>query len=82
MALFFTDYSIGWLGLRDACWKYIYDMDSRRSKLFDVCVDPGERDDKSRAQPERVRIYRSNLEQWIRNRSAPVHYASMGGPDD
>ncbi len=82
MALFFTDYSIGWLGLRDACWKYIYDMDSRRSKLFDVCVDPGELDDKSRTQPERVRIYRSNLEQWIRNRSAPVHYASMGGPDD
>ena len=23
MALFFTDYSIGWLGLADGCWKYL-----------------------------------------------------------
>lgn len=65
MALFFTDYSLGWLGLRDACWKYIYEMDSRRSKLFDVCKDPGELDDQSVVQSERVNIYRSNLERWI-----------------
>lgn len=65
MALFFTDYSLGWLGLRDSCWKYIYELDSHRSKLFDVCMDPGELDDKSLSQSERVRIYRSNLERWI-----------------
>ncbi len=65
MALFFTDYSLGWLGLRDACWKYVYEMDSRRSKLFDVCTDPGERDDKSPGQSERVQIYRDSLERWI-----------------
>lgn len=65
MALFFTDYSLGWLGLRDACWKFIYEMDSGRSKLFDVCQDPGELDDKSPGQRDRVQIYRSNLERWI-----------------
>src|SRR5205085_7026945 len=31
MALFFTDYSIGWLGLTDGCWKYLLEMDSGRS---------------------------------------------------
>ena len=40
MALFFTDYSIGWLGLADGCWKYLFEMDSNRSRLFDVCGDP------------------------------------------
>lgn len=65
MALFFTDYSLGWLGLRDSCWKYIYEMGSHRSKLFDVCEDPSELDDRSLAQSERVQIYRSNLEGWI-----------------
>jgi hypothetical protein len=41
-ALFFTDYALGWLGLRDGCWKYIYGMDARRSQLYDVCRDPAE----------------------------------------
>ena len=65
MALFFTDYSLPWLGLRDDCWKYIYEMDSRRSKLFDVCRDPGELDDKSAREGERVQVYRSRLLRWI-----------------
>lgn len=67
MSLFFTDYSLGWLGLRDGCWKYLYEMDAGRSRLFDVCSDPGERENLSLAQNERVRAYRAGLEQWIGN---------------
>jgi len=64
MALFYTDYTLGWLGLRDGCWKYAYEIDSRRSRLFDVCADPGETADRSREETRRVDAYRDRLEQW------------------
>ena len=47
MALFFTDYSLGFLGLYDSCWKMIFETDSRRSRLYDVCADPQETQDLS-----------------------------------
>jgi lipoteichoic acid synthase len=64
MALFFTDYSLGFLGLRDGCWKNIFAVDSGRSSLFDVCRDPGETADLSAGQVARVRAYQSRLETW------------------
>jgi len=64
MALFLTDYSLGWLGLRDGCLKYLYEIDAQRSKLFDVCVDPGEQHDVSARDPDRVARYRDQIEQW------------------
>jgi glucan phosphoethanolaminetransferase (alkaline phosphatase superfamily) len=68
MALFYTDYSLGWLGLRDECWKYLFEMGSKRSRLFDVCVDPGEMSDKAAERPDRVSAYRARLEQWSATR--------------
>jgi arylsulfatase A-like enzyme len=68
MALFYTDYSLGWLGLRDECWKYLFEMGSKRSRLFDVCVDPGEMSDKAADHPDRVSAYRARLEQWSATR--------------
>jgi arylsulfatase A-like enzyme len=65
MALFFTDYSLGFLGLYDSCWKYIFEIGSRRSKLFNLCRDPGETVDQSAAESARVDAYRRNLEMWI-----------------
>jgi Sulfatase len=64
MALFFTDYSIGWLGLADGCWKYLYDMDAGRSRLFDVCADPGEVRDRAQEFPGRVAAYRERVRTW------------------
>jgi sulfatase-like protein len=64
MALFFTDYSIGWLGLADGCWKYLLEMDSSRSRLFDVCADPGEKRDRGPEFPERVSGYRARVTEW------------------
>ncbi|HYN09199.1 MAG TPA: sulfatase [Vicinamibacterales bacterium] len=64
MALFYTDYTLGWLGLRDGCWKLLYEIESRRSRLFDVCADPGEKADRSEAEPVRVATYRDRLERW------------------
>ena len=64
LSLFFTDYSLGWLGLADECWKYLYQLEAQRSYLFDVCVDPGEVMDRSAEQPARVAAYRDRVLQW------------------
>jgi arylsulfatase A-like enzyme len=65
MALFFTDYSLGFLGLYDSCWKMIFETDSRRSRLYDVCADPQETQDLSLREEARVVAYRASLERWI-----------------
>jgi phosphoglycerol transferase MdoB-like AlkP superfamily enzyme len=64
MALFYTDYSLSLMGLRDGCWKYVYELDSGRSRLFDLCEDAEESRDTSTLQPERVAAYRARLERW------------------
>ena len=64
MALFYTDYSLSLMGLRDGCWKFIYELDSGRSKLFDLCQDSGESTDLSGVYPERVTAYRERVERW------------------
>jgi arylsulfatase A-like enzyme len=64
MALFFTDYARGWLGLRDGCWKYLFETDASRSKLFDVCADPGETRDRAADEAARVDAYRDRLLAW------------------
>jgi arylsulfatase A-like enzyme len=64
MALFFTDYSLTLMGLRDGCWKYIYELDSGRSKLFDLCADASESVDLSASNPDAVTSYRERLLRW------------------
>jgi hypothetical protein len=64
MALFFTDYSLGWLGLADGCWTYRFQVESARSSLYDACADPGETTDRSRELGDRVQAYRTRLEGW------------------
>ncbi|HTG14642.1 MAG TPA: sulfatase/phosphatase domain-containing protein, partial [Blastocatellia bacterium] len=64
MALFYTDYSLSLMGLRDGCWKYVYELDSGRSRLFDLCEDAEESRDRSTLQPERVAAYKARLARW------------------
>ena len=66
MALFFTDYSLGWLGLRDGCWKYTYETAAEWSRLYDVCADPAETRDVSKFDRARVDKYRAIVSRWIR----------------
>ena len=72
MALFYTDYALGWLGLRDDCWKYVYEVEGRRSQLFDLCRDPNEGVDVAPAHAERVAIYRERVEQWAAAQRAKI----------
>lgn len=64
IAPFFADYSLGWVGLRDGCWKYQFNMNAAQSHLFDVCRDPGETVNRAADQPERVITYRKTLTNW------------------
>ena len=64
MALFFTDYSLGLLGLRDGHWKFIHELESGRSKLFNLESDPHERTDLAASSKTRVAAYRDHLLRW------------------
>ena len=64
MALFQTDYAIGWLGLRDRCWKAIVEVETHRARLFDVCVDPTETVDRLAEHRDLADAYRDRLERW------------------
>jgi phosphoglycerol transferase MdoB-like AlkP superfamily enzyme len=64
MALFYTDYSLPLVGLRDGQWKFIYELDSRRSKLYDLDADYHESKDFSASQPRLVAAYRDRLLEW------------------
>ena len=67
MALFCTDYSQGLLGLRDERWKFIHNLDTGRSQLFNLEGDPVELSDLSAQYPERVEAYRAHLVHWSAN---------------
>jgi glucan phosphoethanolaminetransferase (alkaline phosphatase superfamily) len=64
MALFFADYSLGLLGLRDGPWKFIYEIDSGRAKLFDLDRDPRESSDLSAREAARASWYRQVVRGW------------------
>src|SRR5207247_1081011 len=64
MALFYTDYSLGLLGLRDGRWKFVYELESGRAKLFDLATDPEETKNLAIQEPERVKAYRGHLKSW------------------
>ena len=66
MALFFADYSLGLLGLRDSEWKYEYEIASDRSRLFNLQKDPAESANLSSAEPARVSWYRQVVTGWAR----------------
>jgi len=64
MALFYSDYSVGLLGLQDGCLKYQLDIDASRSRLFDTCADPGETRDIAAIHSDRIRPYSERLRNW------------------
>jgi arylsulfatase A-like enzyme len=72
LALFFTDYSLGWLGLRDGPWKFIFEIESGRMKLFDLGTDPAERTDLSDVQQARAAAYREHVKAWCATQRALI----------
>jgi len=77
MALFFTDYSLGLLGLRDGRWKFIYETGSGRVRLFDLERDPGERSDVSAREAARVSWYSRVVRGWSSAQKSYIARAAM-----
>ena len=64
MALFFTDYSRPLVGLRDGRWKFVYELDTARGRLFDMERDPAETTDVSAQMEGRAAWYAERLRSW------------------
>jgi hypothetical protein len=64
MALFFADYSLGLLGLRDGRWKFVYEIGSGRARLFDLEHDPKEMSDLSAREAARTSWYGQVVRGW------------------
>jgi len=79
MALFFTDYSLGFLGLRDGSWKFVHEIEGSRSKLFNLSSDPGERQDLSGRFSERAAAYREHLLEWSGSQRELIRRAGQEG---
>jgi hypothetical protein len=65
MAFFYADYSLRLLGLRDGNLKYIHELDSSRSRIFDLASDPFESHDLAADHAEEVRWYSQRLRWWL-----------------
>jgi Sulfatase len=64
MAFFFADYSLRLLGLRDGNLKCIHELDSNRSRLYDLDHDPLESHDIAAAHVELVRWCEERAGSW------------------
>jgi hypothetical protein len=81
MALFFTDYSLPLVGLRDGPRKFIHDLRSGRSRLFNVEQDPDESIDLAPQYEKDASRYAEVLAAWVAARqqafSAPASVATL-----
>jgi arylsulfatase A-like enzyme len=80
VARFYTDHTIWQMGLRSGRWKLIHEVESGRSKLFDLAKDPGETVDLAASERERVRRYEAHLAGWgARARERVLGYRAIVG---
>ncbi len=64
-ALFFADYSLGLVGLRDGPMKFIHELESGRSRLFDLETDPKESVNLAERRADSTRTYADRLKRWV-----------------
>ncbi|MBL8896062.1 MAG: sulfatase-like hydrolase/transferase [Planctomycetes bacterium] len=63
-ALFFADYGLPLIGLREGRWKWIQELSSGRSELYDLVLDPGEQQDLGAAEPARCADFARRSRAW------------------
>jgi hypothetical protein len=71
-ALFFTDYSLPLVGLRDGRWKLIAELGTAHARLFDLDVDPQETRNVAGLNVPQVDAWRRQLEGWVAAQKALV----------
>jgi glucan phosphoethanolaminetransferase (alkaline phosphatase superfamily) len=73
-ALFFADYSLRLAGVRDGSLKYIRDIGSGRSHLFDLERDPAELNDISASDADEAARYAGLIHAWF---GRPLRFARL-----
>jgi glucan phosphoethanolaminetransferase (alkaline phosphatase superfamily) len=79
MALFFADYSLGLLGLRDGRWKFIYEIGSGRTELFDLDRDPREILNLTADHAQSASWYGTVVRSWARAQEHYIAHAAVEG---
>jgi phosphoglycerol transferase MdoB-like AlkP superfamily enzyme len=64
LSLFYTDYSLALLGLREADWKFIYELEGGRSRLYNLSIDPSESKNLAGLYVDRSNQYAKRVQQW------------------
>jgi arylsulfatase A-like enzyme len=77
MALFFADYSLGLLGLRDGRWKFVYEIGSGRARLFDLERDPRELSDVFASAASRASWYSQIVRGWCSAQKSYIARAAL-----
>jgi arylsulfatase A-like enzyme len=78
-ALFFTDYSLPFVGLRDGRWKLIAELGTTHARLFDLETDPQETRNVASLHAARVEAGRRQLEAWAAAQKALVLRRDLAG---
>jgi hypothetical protein len=63
--------------LRDGPWKFIYEIESGRTKLFDLDLDPRELNDLAPREPARTSQYSQLVRNWCSTQKAYIAQAVM-----
>jgi phosphoglycerol transferase MdoB-like AlkP superfamily enzyme len=63
-AIFFTDYGLPLVGIRDGPWKFVCEINGNGRQLFDASRDAAESMDLSGKHPAMVAQYRERLSRW------------------
>jgi glucan phosphoethanolaminetransferase (alkaline phosphatase superfamily) len=77
MALFFADYSLGLLGLRDGRWKFVYEIGSGRAQLFNLERDSREMSDVSAREAARASWYGQVVRGWCNAQKSYIARAAI-----
>lgn len=72
VARFFTDHGPVKLGLRQGDYKFIYESEHDRARLFDLAADPAERHDRAADFPALSAAYNRHLRAWQRNSRSEI----------
>lgn len=72
VARFYADQVLWQIGIRHGSWKFIYEVESKRTKLFHLPTDPMERRNVAELHKSRVLRYRTHALEWAAQRRKAV----------
>lgn len=82
ISLFYTDYSLGLLGLRDGPWKFIYELESGRRRLYNLTHDPDEMRNMAGALPSLAEHYSRRVQGWAASERGRFESVQLLRPEE